>query len=83
MFEFTHQQRHEDTEQNLQKVTELKSALKLLHDMFWVQSQSDEAWKGSLNCMVQVNCNKDLFFVILIKLPIHLSSCGVQTCELG
>lgn len=34
MFEFTHQQRHEDTEQKLQKVTELKSALKLLHDMF-------------------------------------------------
>lgn len=33
---------------------------------------------------VQVNCAiKDLFFVILIKLPIHLSSCGVQTCELG
>lgn len=82
MFEFTHQQTHE--EQRLQKVIELKSALKLLHDMFWVQSQSDEAWKGSLNCMVQVNCAiKDLFFVILIKLSIHLSSCGVQTCELG
>lgn len=82
MFEFTHQQTHE--EQRLQKVTELESALKLLHDMFWIQSQSDEAWKGSLNCMVQVNCAiKDLFFVILIKLPIHLSSCGVQTCELG